>query len=130
MLQPPSQGFWLDKEGKGLGHWCGLVPQRPASWPTFLEHHYRSFPPILTHTGWKGELLSVMQLQVMVDVNELLGVEAAGAGSEHVSVSSPSALLPRGTLLCLGASIVLSPLLVSSSSLNVWCFTDVTMTLL
>lgn len=130
MLQPPSQGFWLDKEGKGLGHWCELVPWSPASWPTFPEHHYRPLPPILTHTGWKGELLPVMQLQAMVDVSELLGVEAARAGSEHVSVSSPGALLPSRTLLYLGASIVLSPLLVSSSSLNVWCFTDVTMTLL
>lgn len=46
------------------------------------------------------------QLQAMVDVNELLGVEAAGAGSELVSVSSPRALLPSGTLLCVGASIV------------------------
>lgn len=42
----------------------------------------------------------------MVDVNELLGVEAAGAGSELVSVSSPRALLPSRTLLCVGASIV------------------------
>lgn len=42
----------------------------------------------------------------MVDVNKLLGVEAAGAGSELVSVFSPRALLPSGTLLCVGASIV------------------------
>lgn len=50
-----------------------------------------------------------MQLQAMVDVTELLGVEAAGAGSERVSVSSPGALLPSGTLLCLGLHSAQSP---------------------
>lgn len=81
----------------------------PVSCPTFPEHHYRPLPPILTHTGWNGELLPVMQLQAMVDVTELLGVEAAGAGSECVSVSSPGALLPSGTLLCLGLHSAQSP---------------------
>lgn len=61
MIQPTSHGPWLDKKGKRLDHWCGLIPWDPGACPTFPLHIPTGLFPLpgLT-TGWSGDLLPIL----------------------------------------------------------------------